>query len=142
PEKSNVDAPKKPKTVTFRFARTLAPGLHTLKIAYSGKITATPAGIYYSDYDTSSGKRRMLVTQFESIDARRMFAGWDEPALKATFTLSAVLPEAFAAVSNMPGTPEPAGPGMTRWKFAKTPEMSTYLLVLVAGDIKSVSGKV
>jgi aminopeptidase N len=140
-----VDPPKAPTaggTVTFRFEHALTPGLHTLKIAYGGKITALPEGIYYSDYDAPSGKRRMLVTQFESIDARRMFAGWDEPALKATFTLSAVLPQAFAAVSNMPGRPEPAGPGMTRWRFDKTPEMSTYLLVLVAGDIKSVGGKI
>jgi aminopeptidase N len=120
----------------------LAPGAYTLKIAYWGKITNTPEGIYYSDYDTPSGKRRMLVTQFESIDARRMFAGWDEPAFKATFTLSAVLPKAYAAVSNMPGRTEPAGPGMTRWRFAKTPEMSSYLLVLVAGEIKNVSGKI
>src|ERR1043166_9139912 len=137
-----VDVPKDSKTATFRCERALAPGLHTLKIAYRRKITATPVGIYYSDYDTPAGKRRMLVTQFESIDARRMFAGWDEPALKATFTLSAVLPKAFVAVSNMPGTPETAGPEMTRWKFAKTPEMSTYLLVLVAGDMKSVGGKI
>jgi aminopeptidase N len=129
-------------TATFRFEHTLEPGPHMLKIAYWGKITARPEGIYYSDYDTAAGRRRMLVTQFESIDARRMFAGWDEPAFKATFTLSAVLPKAYTAVSNMPGQTEPAGPGMTRWRFAKTPEMSSYLLVQVAGDIRKVGGKI
>src|SRR5580704_10205928 len=41
-------------TATFRFERTLEPGRHTLKIAYWGKITARPEGIYYSDYDTAA----------------------------------------------------------------------------------------
>jgi aminopeptidase N len=141
-DKATISVDKKAGTATFRFSRALAPGAYTLKIAYWGKITNTPEGIYYSDYDTAAGKRRMLVTQFESIDARRMFAGWDEPAFKATFTLSAVLPAAYTAVSNMPGHTEPAGPGMAQWRFAKTPEMSSYLLVLVAGEIRKVGGKI
>ena len=87
---------------TFHFQAPLALGRHTLLIDYSGAIPATPAGIYYNDYPTSAGKRRMLVTQFESIDARRMFPGWDEPVFKATFELSVALPSDLAVSSNMP----------------------------------------
>jgi aminopeptidase N len=54
-------------------------------IVYSGVIAAIPAGIYYNDYVTPAGTGRMLVTQFEAHDARRMFPGWDEPVFKATF---------------------------------------------------------
>src|SRR5262249_11680462 len=135
-DEAKISVDKAAQTVTFRFKRVFPPGPHTLKIAYSGKITEAAEGIYYSDYGTPPEKRRMLITQFEPTDARRMFPGWDEPAFKATFTLSAVLPAAYVAVSNMPAHKEPAGPGRTKWTFEKTPNMSSYLLVLVAGELE------
>src|SRR5262249_27101187 len=67
----------------IRFVHDFAAGPHKLTILYSGKIVPQAHGIYYADYDTPSGKRRMLVTQFEPADARRMFPSWDEPVFKA-----------------------------------------------------------
>jgi aminopeptidase N len=139
---AKISVDKAAQTVTFRFKHLLPPGLHTLKVAYSGKITEAAEGMYYSDYDTPTGKRRMLITQFEPTDARRLFPGWDEPALKATFTLSAVLPSAYVAVSNTPAQKQPAGPGRMKWTFEKTPNMSSYLLVLVAGDLEHIPEKI
>jgi aminopeptidase N len=135
-----LDAPK--QTASFRFAHALAPGRHTLTIAYSGAIQATPAGIYYNDYATDGGTGRMLVTQFEALDARRMFPAWDEPAFKATFRLSVVLPSDLAVVSNTPPVSEaPAGKNgsgvaLKKTVFTQTPRMSTYLLVLCAGHLQ------
>jgi len=137
-----MDAPR--QTATLHFAHALAQGRHTLAIAYSGRIPATPAGIYYNDYSTPAGNRRMLVTQFEATDARRMFPGWDEPVFKATFELSVELPGDLAVVSNMPpARTEAAGnnaAGVTLKKtvFMKTPRMSTYLLVLCAGHLQRI----
>jgi aminopeptidase N len=137
-----IDAPR--QTVTFRFAQALAKGRHTLAIDYSGRIAATPAGLYYNDYATAAGTARMLVTQFEAIDARRMFPGWDEPAFKATFQVSVELPADLAVVSNTPvASTEPAGKnaaGVTLKKtvFMRTPRMSTYLLVLCAGPLQRI----
>jgi aminopeptidase N len=130
----------KAQTATFTFAHALAAGPHTLAIAYSGPIVAQPAGIYYNDYVTPSGEhKRMLTTQFEATDARRMFPGWDEPAFKATFTLSATLPASYRAISNMPVAHEaPAGPGMKKVDFATTPKMSSYLVVLVAAEMDRI----
>jgi aminopeptidase N len=89
--------------VTLHFPHEVAAGAHTLTIDYTGTIPNTPAGLYYNDYSTASGPaKRMLVTQFENIDARRMFPGWDEPVFKASFRLSAVLPTDYVAISNMP----------------------------------------
>jgi aminopeptidase N len=137
---ATVSTDDKAQLATLRFARPVAAGRHVLTIDYTGTIPNSPAGIYYDDYKTSAGAaRRMLVTQFEVADARRMFPGWDEPAFKAQFTLSAVLPEHFAAVSNMPvvaGTP--AGAGLKKFQFATSPKMSTYLLALVAGDMAAI----
>jgi aminopeptidase N len=142
PAQVSLDAPK--QTATFRFAHPLAAGRHTLAIAYSGRITATPAGIYYNDYATAAGPRRMLVTQFESTDARRMFPGWDEPVFKATFELAVELPSDLAVVSNTPPArtapagKNAAGVALQRTVFQKTPRMSTYLLLLCAGHLQRI----
>lgn len=137
-----LDAKK--QTATFHFAHVLGAGQHTLAITYSGRIPATPAGIYYDDYATAAGKRRMLVTQFESIDARRMFPGWDEPVFKATFQLTVELPSDLAVISNTPVASTQAagksasGAALTKTIFAITPRMSSYLLVLCAGHLERI----
>ena len=131
------------ETATLHFPAAIGKGVHTLVISYSGPILKTPNGIYVDDYTAPSGEtKRMLVTQFEVADARRMFPGWDEPAFKATFQLNVTLPKEAVAVSNMPVTATtPEGTDQKRVSFARTPRMSTYLLALVAGDMKSVQGQ-
>jgi aminopeptidase N len=137
---STATMDKTHQTVTLKFPKTIAAGKHTLTIDYTGQIPNTPAGIYYDDYRTAAGPaKRMLVTQFETADARRMFPGWDEPVFKAKFRLSAVLPSDYAAVSNMPIVGKtPAGAGLTKVQFDTSPRMSTYLLALVAGDMGAI----
>ena len=131
------------QTATLHFPHAIAAGRHTLTIAYTGPIPATPNGIYHDDYKTASGEqKRMLVTQFEVADARRMFPGWDEPAFKATFQLSVTLPKDLAVVSNMPiGSQTPVGTDMHHVAFATSPRMSTYLLALIAGDMQAVRSR-
>lgn len=75
-----------------------------------------------------------LYTQFESADARRMYACFEQPDLKATFQLTVTAPDHWQVVSNSP-TPEPvsAGQGKATWSFEPTPPMSTYITALVAG---------
>lgn len=133
----------KKQTATLTFAAPVPAGRHTLRIAYAGPIPQSPNGIYYDDYkDAAGAKKRMLVTQFEVADARRMFPGWDEPAFKATFQLNVTLAQDLATVSNMPiASTKPAGPGLKTVSFETTPTMSSYLLALVAGDMKAVSGE-
>jgi aminopeptidase N len=130
---------QKAQTATLRFPHTVTAGQHTLDITYTGPIPATPNGIYYDDYKTASGAaKRMLVTQFEVADARRMFPGWDEPAFKATFQLSVTLPKDLAVVSNMPAARIlPVSGGRQHIAFETTPRMSTYLLALLAGDMEA-----
>lgn len=128
------------QTATFRFPHPLTAGQHTLSIAYSGPIRLQPAGIYYADYDAGGAKKRMLVTQFEETDARRMVPSWDEPVFKSTYTLTATLPASFRGISNMPALKEePAGPGLKKVSFAPSPKMSSYLLALVAGEMDRIT---
>ncbi|PBC77357.1 aminopeptidase N [Streptomyces sp. TLI_235] len=79
-----------------------------------------------------------LYTQFEVPDARRVFAAFEQPDLKATFRFTVAAPAGWVVVSNSP-TPEPAGEGATRtWAFEPTPRMSTYVTALVAGPYVGV----
>ena len=90
-----------------------------------------------------------LYTQFEVPDARRVFAVFEQPDLKADFSFTVVAPEHWDVVSNSP-TPAPAEPGadaevlgldgqdLKSWRFAPTPRISSYITALVAGPYRSV----
>ena len=63
----------------------------------------------------------MLATQFEPADARRMLPVFDEPAKKAVFTVSTIVPKDQLAISNMPEEKsEPLPGGLKRVRFAPT----------------------
>ncbi|MFH8615448.1 aminopeptidase N [Streptomyces sp. NPDC017979] len=78
-----------------------------------------------------------LYTQFEVPDARRVFANFEQPDLKATFQFTVKAPQGWTVISNSP-TPEPTGPGGDVWRFEPTPRMSTYVTALIVGPYHSV----
>ena len=131
----------KAETVTLAFPHTLAAGPHKLRIAFTGHLNGFGRGIFHVDYPTAHGRKRMIATELEPADARRVFPCWDEPAFKASFEPSVTVPRNFLAVSNMPiAHEEPAGGDLKRVSFGATPRMSTYLFVLVAGDLERLTG--
>jgi aminopeptidase N len=134
---ASIAADPRAQTVTLRFARPIAAGAHRLRIAFTAQINKFGRGLYIVDYPTDAGRRRMISTQLEPADARRVFPCWDEPAFKARFELSVTVPQEFLAVSNMPvAQEEPAGDGHKRVVFQPTPKMSSYLFVLAAGELE------
>ena len=60
----------------------------SIVITFEGEHDDSMAGFYRSSYTKDGEKKHMLVTQFESIDARRAFPCWDEPAFKAVFKVT------------------------------------------------------
>jgi aminopeptidase N len=70
-----------------------------------------------------------LYSQFETADAKRMFACFDQPDLKATFDVSVTAPQHWQVVSN--GATAHVDGGVHT--FATTPRLSTYLVALIAG---------
>ncbi|UTT50093.1 aminopeptidase N [Rhodococcus gordoniae] len=73
-----------------------------------------------------------LYSQFETADAKRMFACFDQPDLKATFDLRVTAAQDWAVISNADTVQTAAAqPGLHI--FRTTPRMSTYLVALIAG---------
>ncbi|WP_436495089.1 aminopeptidase N [Actinokineospora sp. HUAS TT18] len=78
-----------------------------------------------------------LYTQFETADAKKMFACFDQPDLKAVYQLTVTAPKGWKVISNAATDTveeiEGGANGATRHVFATTERMSTYLVALVAG---------
>ncbi|WP_019855101.1 aminopeptidase N [Actinopolyspora mortivallis] len=74
-----------------------------------------------------------LYSQFETADAKRMFACFDQPDLKASFRLTVTAPDGWKVISNSPGEITASAGGSSTHVFRPTPPLSTYLVALVAG---------
>lgn len=74
-----------------------------------------------------------LYSQFEVADARRVYACFEQPDLKAEVTFLVDAPSSWEVVSNSPGKAGKASHGKKRWTFEATPRLSTYVTAIVAG---------
>jgi len=131
------------KEETLTIAAELAAGKHQLDLEFTGIINRRGVGLYYATYQEqgTGTKKTMLGTQFEATDARRMFPCWDEPSFRARFQLTAVVPENFTAVSNMPIEEQKKTGGAKEVRFAATPPMASYLNVFCAGELDAIQTK-
>ncbi|WP_030614869.1 aminopeptidase N [Streptomyces sclerotialus] len=77
-----------------------------------------------------------LYTQYEPADARRVFANFEQPDLKAPFTFEVTAPEGWVVLSN--GVEEGPAEGAVH-RFARTQPLSTYITAVVAGPYHYVS---
>ncbi|WP_346958116.1 aminopeptidase N [uncultured Arthrobacter sp.] len=77
-----------------------------------------------------------LYTQYEPADARRVFANFEQPDLKAEFTFHVMAPSEWQVSSNGAETLRTqltSDPATSRWDFAPTKPMSTYITTVLAG---------
>lgn len=117
-----------------RYPISVEAGEHCLTIIALCRYSHTGEGLHR--FVDPADERVYLYSQFETADARRMFATFEQPDQKATFALQVIAPSHWVVVSNSP-TPEPEdGPydDMSRWSFAPTVPIATYLTALVAGE--------
>ncbi|MEU3728166.1 aminopeptidase N [Streptomyces sp. NPDC033538] len=75
-----------------------------------------------------------LYTQYEPADSRRVFAGFEQPDLKAPFRFEVRAPEEWTVWSNGAGE---RVDGV--WRFAETKPISTYITCVVAGPYHYVT---
>ena len=80
-----------------------------------------------------------LYTQFEIADARRVFACFDQPDIKATYAFTITAPDHWKVTSNsVTPTPATVRDGIAKWTFTATKKMSTYITAVVAGPYYEV----
>ena len=122
---------------TLRLPVPHEPGPARVEIRFRGVLNDKLHGFYRSTFKDSTGTEHTIATtQFESTHARRAFPCWDEPAWKATFSVTLVVPEDLLAVSNAAvATEEPTGDGRRRVTFEPTMKMSTYLVAFIVGPL-------
>ncbi|XP_037041588.1 puromycin-sensitive aminopeptidase-like [Bradysia coprophila] len=143
-ESSGIAFCSEQETVTLKFPKSLSTGSEgVLDILFNGCLNDKMKGFYRSKYHAQSGEERYAgVTQFAATDARRCFPCWDEPAIKATFDITLVVPNDRVALSNMPAVAERSvGDSLREIRFDTTPVMSTYLVVVVVGEYDYVETK-
>jgi len=140
---ANIEHLKGTERLRLTFGTAVPKGAATLRLVFTGILNDELAGFYRSRYTMGNGTvGYMAATQFESTDARRAFPCWDEPAAKATFELSLVVPDGMAAISNTPIADEKdLGDGTRLVRFGETPRMASYLLAFVVGPLEPMEGK-
>ncbi|MEU3819342.1 aminopeptidase N [Streptomyces sp. NPDC030392] len=110
----------------------LKQGANELRVVADCAYTNTGEGLHRF-VDPVDGQA-YLYTQFEVPDARRVFASFEQPDLKATFQFTVKAPAGWKVISNSP-TPEPKD---DVWVFEPTPRISTYITALIAGPYHAV----
>jgi len=80
-----------------------------------------------------------LYSQGETAFIRKMYPCFDQPDLKATFTLSVTAPDHWQVISNNPLKEKAAlTDKKAKWSFTTTPRISTYITALIAGPYYNV----
>ncbi|RHZ43655.1 M1 family metallopeptidase [Aspergillus thermomutatus] len=141
----DVSVNKEKQTATIKFAETIPAGSSAqLKLTFTGILNDNMAGFYRSSYKLANGETKYIAsTQMEPTDARRAFPCFDEPALKAKFTVTLIADKSMTCLSNMDVASETdvQGGAKKAVKFNTTPLMSTYLVAFIVGHLKHIETK-
>ena len=115
----------------------LIDGAHTLVVTSHDAYNRTGEGLHKFT-DPVDGKD-YLYTQFEPAMAMKVFAGFDQPDLKATYRVSVTAPERYTVILNEAVTREDNGDGTSTWTTVIDYPLSTYLICICAGEFERVS---
>ncbi len=140
-EVADVSVDEPAEQVTVRLAEPLSGGEDLrVELGFTGILNDQLRGFYRSTF-TSVGAPEgtsevIATTHFEPTDARRAFPCFDEPDLKAVFSITVDVPKGLGVWSNWSVlSEEPIGSGVRRVRFGDTMIMSTYLVAVVVGPL-------
>ncbi|KAM3926243.1 aminopeptidase N-like [Leptodactylus fuscus] len=113
--------------------------LHT---TFVGELADDLAGFYRSEYVENGETKIIATTQMQAPDARKAFPCFDEPGLKANFSITIRHKPDYVALSNM----NVLDVSNEQWqneewqvtKFATTPKMSTYLVAFIVSQFSAI----
>jgi puromycin-sensitive aminopeptidase len=123
---------------TISLPSALSAGKGVLQLRFRGVLNDQLAGFYRSTFRDDDGVERVIATtQMEATDARRAFPCWDEPDLKAVFSVRLVVDDGMVAISNGEAIASESRPdGKKVVTFGDTMPMSTYLVAFIVGPLE------
>lgn len=136
---SGVEIDEKMERATLSFDSELSSGPYTIVTEFTGILNDKLHGFYRSVFTDNDGvEHSIATTQFESTHARRAFPCFDEPAFKASYGVTLVVPSGQFAVSNGPDiSTTDLGDGRKSILFEDTMVMSTYLVAFIVGPFEA-----
>ncbi len=119
-------------------ALSLSDGTHELVVDATIGYSHTGEGLHR--FVDPADDKEYLYTQFEPAMAMKVFACFDQPDIKATYSVSVTAPERYVVVLNAEATRTP-GPaeGTATWSCEVTYPLSTYLIAVCAGEYEFVT---
>ncbi len=119
-----------------RLGFAVAEGDHVLTVTAVCRYSNTGEGLHRFVDPVDS--RVYCYTQLEVADARRVYACFDQPDLKASFEFAVIAPAHWTVLSNSTEVEPIVAGDLGRWEFAPTPPISTYITALIAGEYHTV----
>ena len=123
-------------------AASLKRGRNTVQVRFEREHSTNGEGLHR--YEDKADGRVYLYSHFEPAAAHQMFAGFDQPDLKATFALTVTAPKDWTVISAMRESKVEDRGESRRWTFPTSPKLSPYNFSLHAGPYKTwedTSGK-
>ncbi|MBA1835362.1 aminopeptidase N [Corynebacterium wankanglinii] len=115
----------------------LDDGAHTLVVTSHDAYNRTGEGLH--KFTDPVDDKDYLYTQFEPAMAMKVFAGFDQPDLKATYTVRVTAPERYTVILNEAAERRDNGDGTATWTTTIDYPLSTYLIAICAGEFERVS---
>lgn len=119
-----------------------ANAVYELHSTFIGELADDLAGFYRSEYLEDGATKVVATTQMQAADARKAFPCFDEPAMKANFSIVLMHPSDHTALSNMPIQKSTVvnlgGKSWNETTFEPTPRMSTYLVAFIVSQFEAV----
>uniref|UniRef100_A0A8C9SJF2 Aminopeptidase n=1 Tax=Scleropages formosus TaxID=113540 RepID=A0A8C9SJF2_SCLFO len=116
---------------------------YQLDTQFRGELADDLEGFYRSEYYEDGAKKVIATTQMQATSARKAFPCFDEPAMKAVFSVILIHDSDMVALSNgMESATEQIvieGHTVKKTVFQPTKRMSTYLLAFIVSDFTFVS---
>ncbi|KAH8091342.1 peptidase family M1-domain-containing protein [Cristinia sonorae] len=137
---NNIVHDKKKELVNLHLSTEVPSGATAeLSVDFHRALAQGQAGFTWSKLDLEGKPQFYAFTQLAPIQARRVFPCWDEPAMKARFSIALITDANNVNLSNMPVLSEEpyvvqgSGVSWKRTQFETTPPMSTYIVAFATG---------
>lgn len=120
-------------------ARLLHAGENSVQIFFSSRVATAGAAI--TRYEDKNDGSDYLYSLFVPMDASMAFPCFDQPDLKARFTLTTVAPTTWKVIGNTTPQKIEANGQISSTYFPETKPISTYLFAFAAGPWVRMQGQ-